>query len=196
METNIIKPSRIFYGVSVFILIIGIVLFAFLLVNGIHSIIDTIDTRFVIPGSEVIELKEPGDYVIFYEYRSVVNGKHYNTAKEPSNGLTCSLKDINTGEFIKLSSPTNYNYSAFGYSGISLYKFSIDKPGKYELQGSYSSGGEEAVLAIGKGFGVALVRTIILCFVVFFISVMASSIIFTGTFVKRKRCKAMSQKMA
>ncbi|MDQ2086836.1 hypothetical protein RBH29_10405 [Herbivorax sp. ANBcel31] len=51
------------------------------------------------------------------------------------SNLACSLRNTETDEFITLENPTaNFNYSFFGRSGKSIFKFNIDEAGKYELK--------------------------------------------------------------
>lgn len=193
MDTEVIKPGKVFYLVSGAVFVIGIILFVVLLLTGITSSVNRLDTRIVVPGTQTIELKETGKYSIYFEYRSVLDGKVYET--ESIVGLMCSLKNTETGQSVNLSnSIINSNYSISGRQGKSIFDFDINKPGKYEFKAWYKSErGEEAVLAIGKGFGGSLVRTILLCIGVLIISLGASIAIFVVTLVRRNRAKKSIQ---
>ncbi len=193
MNTDVIRPGKIFYLVSGAVFVIGIILFVVLLLTGITSTVNRLDNRIVVPGTQTIELKETGKYSIYFEYRSVLDGKVYET--ESIVGLMCSLKNTETGESINLSnSIVNSNYSISGRQGKSIFDFDIDKPGKYEFKAWYKSErGEEAVLAIGKGFSGSLFRTILLCIGVLIISLGASVTIFVVTLVRRNRAKKSIQ---
>ncbi|KNY29616.1 hypothetical protein [Pseudobacteroides cellulosolvens] len=193
MNTEVIRPGKVFYLISGAVFIIGIILFVVLLLTGITSTVNRLDTRIVVPGTNTIELKETGKYSIYFEYRSVLDGKVYET--ESIVGLMCSLKNTETGESVNLSnSIANSNYSISGRQGKSIFDFDIDKPGKYEFKAWYKSErGEEAVLAIGKGFGGSLVRTILLCIGALIISLGASITIFVVTLVRRNRAKKSMQ---
>lgn len=184
-----VKPRKSLYAVSGLIFIVGIILFVIVLVTGIISSIDCINTQVVVPGTKKIELKEPGEYSIYFEYRSVIDGKIFDTSN--INGLVCKLKNIETGEYVKLkNSSSNSSYSIKGREGRSIFNFTIDKAGIYEIDATYESGeGEEAVLAIGKGFGSTLVRTILVCFGILFLFISGSVILFVYTFNTRKRNK-------
>jgi hypothetical protein len=190
MKKEVIKPSKIFYGVSGVILVIGVILFVIILISGIFASVDTINNRFIVPGTKSIELKETGKYNIYFEYRSVIDGKIFETNN--ISGLMCSLRNTETDEFIKLNnSSVNSYYSAAGREGKSIFEFTINETGKYELKAWYETGsGEEAVLAIGKGFGMRLVGTVILSIGILFISFGAAITIFIVTLVKRKKAKS------
>lgn len=184
-----IKPSKLLYAFSGLIFIVGIISFVVVLVTGIISSMNCINNRVVVPGTDTIELKEPGNYTIYFEYRSVVNGKVYDTSN--INGLVCKLRDTETGEYVKLeNSSSNSTYTVNGREGQSLFSFSINKAGIYEIDAVYESGeGEEAVLAIGKGFVLVLVRTILICFGIFFAAIGGSIVLFVYTFRKRNKAK-------
>lgn len=184
-----IKPSKSLYAVSGLIFIVGVILFVVVLMTGIISSIECINTQVVIPNSQNIELKEPGEYSIYFEHKSVIDGKIFDTSN--INGLVCKLKNIETGEYVKLkNSSSNSSYSIKGREGRSIFNFTIDKAGIYEIDASYESGeGEEAVLAIGKGFGATLVRTILVCFGILFLFISGAIILFVYTLTNRKRNK-------
>lgn len=101
MKTEIIKPSKIFYVVSGVTLLIGIILFVIILISGIFSSIDKISNQVFVPGTKIIELKETGKYSIYFEHRSVIDGKVFETNN--ISGLICSLRNTETDEIIKLS---------------------------------------------------------------------------------------------
>lgn len=190
MKTEIIKPSKIFYGISGVILVIGIILFVITLVSGIISSVDKLNNQVIVPGTKIIELNETGKYNIFFEYRSVIDGKVFDTNN--INGLICSLRNTKTDEFIKLdNSSVKSNYSVNGRAGKSIFEFSINETGKYELKAWYETGdGEDAVLVIGKGFGKELILTIMLSIGILFASLGLAIPIFIVTLIKRKKAKS------
>lgn len=190
MKTEIIKPSKIFYGISGVILVIGIILFVIILVSGIISSVDKLNNQVIVPGTKIIELNETGKYNIFFEYRSVIDGKVFDTNN--INGLICSLRNTKTDEFIKLdNSSVKSNYSVNGRAGKSIFEFAINETGKYELKAWYETGdGEDAVLVIGKGFGKELILTIMLSIGILFASLGLAIPVFIVTLIKRKKAKS------
>lgn len=189
MESKVVKPSRKRYVLSGLIFVAGIILFVITLAIGISSSINRVNTRVVVPGEKTIELGEAGGYNIYFEYRSVIDGRLFESNN--INGLICSLKNIETGEIIKLNNATvNSNYSIQGREGKSIFSFVINETGKYELKAWYEAGeGEEAVLAIGKGFGKSLARNIFISIGALFLSFTLSLAIFLNTLLKRMKAK-------
>ncbi|QNU67018.1 hypothetical protein EHE19_000200 [Ruminiclostridium herbifermentans] len=178
-------PSKLLYAISGIIFVIGIISFVVVLVTGIISSVNSFDNQVVVPAKRNIEIIEPGDYNIYFEYRSVVDGRVFETSN--INGLVCKLKNIDTGEYIRLeNSKVNSSYSVNGREGRSLFRFTIDKAGTYELDASYESGeGEEAVLIIGRGLGMKLLSTFLICFAILFVTIAGSVILFVYTYRKR-----------
>lgn len=187
MESKTIKPSKIFYGISAVIFVAGIISFIVVLITGISSSMDSIGNRFVVPGSQIIELKDAGNYSIYFEYSSIIDGKVYETSS--INGLVCTLTNNKTGDDITLKNPTiDSDYSMNGRKGKSLFDFSIEESGKYTIQAKYESGeGEKAVLAIGQGFGMAIIRIVLISIGILLVGIGGGIAIFILTFVKRKK---------
>ena len=93
--------------------------------------------QIVVPGSSDITLPQPGEYTIFYEYRSMVDNRIYSTDQDIP-GIIVNIVSKDTGDEIPLSTPsTSSTYTIGGRSGIGLFDFSIDKPGIYEISASY-----------------------------------------------------------
>lgn len=192
MNAGAVKPSKMYYIIPAVILIFGFASFGYFLLSGIFNCVNKINNKVIVPGSSTIELEEPGKYTIYFEQRSIVEGKLYFTSN--INGLVCSLRNIETGEYIQLNNPLiTSNYSFSGLEGTSIFDFEIIKAGKYELVAGYESGeGEEAVLAINKGFGLSIMRTVILSTVTLLISIVASGGIFLLLYFKRKKAINLS----
>ena len=187
LNKNSNAPSKLMYVISGLIFIIGIISFVIVLVTGMSSSVNRFGNQVVVPGTKIIQLEDPGDYEIYFEYRSIVDGRVFETIN--INGLVCKLKNIDSGEYIRLeNSKINSNYSVNGREGRSLFSFSVDKAGTYEIDASYESGeGEEAVLVIGKGLGMKLLSTIFKCFAILFVTIAGAVILFVYTYKKRVR---------
>lgn len=190
MSNKNIKPSRWYYGLAILVFIIGGLLFAWFLFRNLNGLAERL-TQVIAPGKTDITLSEPGKYTVFYEYQSVVGNRVYSTGENLS-GLECTLVSKTTDSPIKLSrSSMNSTYSIGGRSGVSILEFTIEKPGLYELSGSYSEGreGPEVVLAIGHGFMGKLLGTILGGLSIFFVSAAIGVTITVMTFLKRRKAK-------
>ena len=178
------KPGKIFYGVSLLILVMGSIIGGIIVMAGWSWVYE----RVTVPGTNTIELNEPGNYIIFFEHKSMVDGKLVET--DNINGLVSTLRNIETGEVIELDEPSwNTTYSIAGNEGEGIFSFGIDEIGKYELESWYEDGeGEEARLVISKGIGM-LIRPVILSVVVFLVFAGVAITIFIVTRIQRVKSK-------
>lgn len=61
--------------------------------------------QIVVPASSDITLPQPGEYTIFYEYRSMVDNRIYSTDQDIP-GIIVNIVSKDTGDEIALSTPT------------------------------------------------------------------------------------------
>ena len=187
MDEQTIKPSRWFYVLAVLVVVIGFAIFGLLLFKNLSGITDSL-IQVVVPGKTDITLPEAGKYTIFYEYQSVVGNKVYKTEK--ISGLQCALTSQETGAEIALSAPSGSStYTLGGRAGRSIWVFSIDKPGNYQISAWYPEGqeGQEVVLAIGSGFTGKIVGTVFSSLAILFGSIAIAVVITVVTAIKREK---------
>ncbi|HZK34005.1 MAG TPA: hypothetical protein VFD33_01680 [Bacillota bacterium] len=187
MDKSEIRPSKLFYLVAVLIFVFGVVLFLNRLIGGLKEIGDMLDEKLEVPGSSIINLDEPGNYTVFFEYQSLIEGRVIYT--DSINGLEASLRHVESNKEIELhSAQLNSNYSFNNYKGKSLLEFSIDMAGQYELKTRYPSDqGETAVLVVVKGFSSKLIKTILVSILIMVLSLALSAIVFIVIFIKRRK---------
>jgi hypothetical protein len=145
----------------------------------------------IVPGEASVNVEEPGDFVIFYESRSVVDGRTFSTGPLP--GMTLRLVSDSTGEPVEFTEPsTTVSYDVGGRSGESIAAFAVDEPGDYTLTAVYPDGqeGSEVVLAIGSGSTGAVGLALGLAGVGI-ILVIAGIILAVRTYVRRRRARRL-----
>jgi hypothetical protein len=111
-------------------------------------------TQVVVPGWRDITFAKSGAYAVYYEFRSVVDGKVYASSKTPP-ALACTLISRSTGANVSVVPDyveTN-TYSAKGpeRAGVLIRSITIDEPGSYTFSCRYADGRSqpEIVLAVG-----------------------------------------------
>lgn len=134
--------------------------------------------RVVVPGEKVVVLPAPGDYTIFHEHKTVVDGIVYSSSEDSITGLRCTLKNNLTNENVPLTpSSSNMTYSFGSKEGRSIFDFNAGKGGTFHLSCLFPEAehaGVKTVLAIGKGFGaeifnmISFIFTIVAIFLVSF----------------------------
>lgn len=191
MMPQVIRPSRWYYLLSLFILGAGTALFLVLLFKGIGGITDKL-VQMEAPGTAEMNFSEPGKYTIFYEHQSVLDGKVYNTGENLS-GLWLNVVSKETAAPVQLVRPSvNASYTVGNRSGVSILEFNIDRPGVYQVSATYSGKREveqQVVLAIGQGVAGRIVGTVLGGLAVMFGSLLLAIAMAVWTFVKRRRAK-------
>ena len=189
---NDVTPPIWHYGISILIIVLGFAAFAGLIYSGIANMQSDL-IQIIAPSDEKLNFEKPGEYTVFYENNSVVNGRYFIT-NERLPPLSLSVREISTGEYLSVyPSNESLTYSMGGRSGRSIMAFDIVRPGAYEVKTAYSENtGSEIVLAIGTGIKEGLFSTIILSLAVIFGSIALAAVIAYSTY--RKREKALSRK--
>jgi hypothetical protein len=173
------------------IAVAGIALTISSVISGIGNLSDDLSDNLqqvVVPGNSDLMLSKTGEYIIFYENQTVVNGRVYST-DEDIPGLLIEVKNKTTGQDISTYSPGgSFSYSFGGRSGRSVVAFFIEQPGIYELSASYpqSDDGHEVVLAVGNNISGEIMSSIMLPLLLFFGSIGAAIVIAFITYRKRQ----------
>lgn len=186
MNRSDVSPGVWYYGLAVFIIIIGFAAFAGFMYQGISDIQNDL-MQMKAPGTAKINLSEAGVYTIFYENRSYLNSSIYNTAEKMPN-LHISMKEMATGSDLAVHAPDkSITYSLGDRSGRSIMAFDVIRPGVYQINASYfGSEGEEVVLAVGKGIEQGMMSSIIFSIAALISSIALAAIIVYTTYRERK----------
>ena len=146
-------PSAWWYLLAVLVFVVGEVIAIVFFVTGFMGVLSGL-AKVVVPGSGTFTLPEPGKYVVFYEYHSVVGNRTYATPDEAPPGLECTVAAEDTGGDIPLSPATGTTFSGGNVEAISLWAFEVQQPGVFVLSGSYPEGeeGPDVVLSIHHSF--------------------------------------------
>ncbi|HSA60370.1 MAG TPA: hypothetical protein VLJ37_11885 [bacterium] len=153
-SSMVIRPGRWLYVLAGFVFLAGLAAFGAFL----FAFLSTIGEGYVrvgAPGTSEFALTEPGTYVIHHEFKSVLDGKIYSTAKgEGLNGLTLDLVALPDGRPVPLrQSSMSSTYSFGSYEGTSLMEFTAAAPGRFRLKAALEGvpdGAPRAVLSIAK----------------------------------------------
>jgi hypothetical protein len=143
--------SRMWYLLAAAILAAGAAGAALFLPPRLEALQERL-VHVVVPGEAIVSLDQAGDYTIFHEARSVVDGTLYHA--EDISGLAVALHSAADGEGVALRHPgATTSYTIAGRSGTSIFSFAIARPGDYRLTAEYADGRREprTVLAVGQG---------------------------------------------
>lgn len=193
MSISNVQPSMWHYGLAVLIIFLGFILFAWSLFSS-FSQMDSDLVRFVAPGSADLDLQEAGEYTIFYENQSYLNGRLYSTA-EQIPGLQIMVTEKTTGRSPAINpSLSGSSYSMGSRSGRSIMAFDVEQPGIYQINASYSKGtGPDVVLAVGHEFAERLFSRVLMSMAVLFGSILLGGAVAVLTYTRRKKALERQQ---
>lgn len=176
-------PSPWFYAIGPAVIVVTLAAAIAFFVLGIVNMAP--QTRFVVPGSQEMELKK-GTYTVFYEYHSSVGGVSYSTS-EYLDDMVVTVRSEDGTEVVPVKdTSTSTSYEIGSRAGVSMFEFHIDEPGTYVLTAWYEDGSTRpsVVLAVGRSnFLRVFLPAVPLGFVGFLIGVL----LLVSVFVKRRK---------
>ena len=129
-------------------MVIGLVSLAFFAFSIWQFVSDEMVAREVVPATFPVQISKAGRYHVFYEHRSVVNGRHFRTSTQPP-ALSLHLTD-SAGRNVALEpSRMQYTYESPSRRGKSWFEFEVPAAGTYELEVT-GSDGQHYVVAVGQ----------------------------------------------
>jgi hypothetical protein len=192
MSEERVGPGRWWYWLAAAVLVSGLILAVLLGYRGVRAMLSLGDAvaRVVVPGNAELTLAEAGEYSIWHEYRSVVDGTGF--VNEPDlPGLRCALRAPDTGDAVALApSSASASYSIGSRAGVLVWRFRAERPGTYALSCRYAAGqaGPNAVLAVSEADDVFTgIFTIVGAVGLFFVSAGIAATIFVVTLIRRQR---------
>jgi len=187
MNRGDIQPGIWYYGLAVLIIVIGFLAFAASIYSGITDAENGL-LQMAAPGSADLFLSEPGEYIIFYENNSYLNGTFYSTGEQIS-GLRIQVKEKATGLYsATYPAKSSFTYSLGSRSGRSVMAFTAPRAGVYQLNASYSGrSGQNVVLAVGKGMVEGILSSIMISLLALFGSIAIAAAISFVTYRRRKK---------
>jgi hypothetical protein len=146
--------------------------------------------KFEAPGSEEISISEPGRYVVFYEYRSELYGKEYNTKSEDISDLIIDISEVRSGREVDWfvdNARTNYDLRN---AGVSMMKFDISEPTTVLVESYYKDGeGPQIVLVVAKNFVWTIIRRVFAMIISTFLLGTIGVVLFVLPFIIRAASK-------
>lgn len=180
-------PSPWYYGLAVLIIVVGFSIFAWSIYSSFSDMGSEL-SQVVMPGGSDLDLKEPGEYTVFYENQTYVNGKFYSTGAQIP-GLQIRVSEKATGrELSTYPTPGGFTYSFGGRFGQSITTFRVERPGIYQINAFYPSGkGPEVVLAVGRGFAEGIFSSVAIALAALFGSMVMAAVVVFVTYTRRKK---------
>jgi hypothetical protein len=151
-----LRPSAAWYWIGGVLIALGVIGFLVVLSIWFVRASDAVDkfARVIVPpeGAQAdLQFKKAGEYTLYYEYRSKVDGQSVNnSAHDPPSQLAVTVTDAN-GTDIPVKPYTNdFSVSVNDKLGPAFGKVNIPAPGTYTMKVT-SDATAPFVIAIGKG---------------------------------------------
>ncbi len=109
-------------------------------------------TRAIFPGEIVVPIAAPGNYVIYYESPSEIDGRVFDTGNRVP-GMQFTVINNETEDKLPVDPPSfSETYEMNGRRGRSVLEFRVFKPGSYTIVGRYNDdqSDQQAVFAVGN----------------------------------------------
>jgi hypothetical protein len=148
-----VRPSRGWYIAFGCLIAVSLIAAGVIWLAGRISVENQVQSfaRYVAPGSAELRFKRAGQYTIYYEYRSEIDGEQVDAAEtSPPPGIALDLTD-ESGQSLELRRPgREFRYDIGGFSGVSLRRVIIPRAGLYRLRAE-SPGSAPFALSVGRG---------------------------------------------
>jgi len=114
--------------------------------------------RFEAPGRMTVQLNEAGDYSVYAESRSVIDGTARSSTLSPSH-LDVTIEDASGSAlpFQQTDGSATFTYDAGAYSGELIGTFHVDAPQDVTVRATTAGGGADGTLVIALGESITTV---------------------------------------
>ncbi|MFS1513795.1 hypothetical protein VQL36_15325 [Chengkuizengella sp. SCS-71B] len=188
-ETSMKIPWYIGIIVAIIVLIVGILITAF----NVNYLFKTENFPYVfVPGENDLELEQPGEYTIFYEYEidqldiGIFEMKRTLKYNHVIDQIKVSVIDLETRNEMLLTPQQSLTYSMNDVEASSLYDFTIESSGSFRINTDTESLPHDVIkLTVVHDF----LGSIISVFVSMGITILVSTLLVTISIFIRFRSK-------
>lgn len=147
-------PSVAWYPIGGVLFLGALAAAIVVLAVGLVHVFDTVDQfeRIAAPGAADITIGRPGTYIIYYEYKSKLNGRTIDAPRDPPRAQVVLTGP--DGQPVGLRTFTSVEtYDVGDHAGEAEQKFDATTPGTYHLDVRVPGepAGNRFVVAVGRG---------------------------------------------
>lgn len=175
------RPKRLWYWVGGGIVGLGIAAAVGWALVGVLAFVHRIDgfQRAPLGAERRIVFSQAGDYTLYYE------GPGADDESNAIPNFDVTLVPVEGDQSVRLSEyGSKVTYSIGGHRGRAVASFHLDKPGTY-LLGTVSRSDGTGQVAVGRGLGRKIVKTVVGSLVLGFVGLATGAAIVIVTAVKR-----------
>jgi hypothetical protein len=179
------KLGCAWFCVPLLLIIVGIALPAIPIIKAYGK--PTYTKRFVAPGSTEVQVAQAGGYMLWFENRTIYEGRTYSANSSLPSGLEMKLRNKETDETIPLSKTMNAHVTVGGEERHSVASFNLPAPGKYELTVSGTPSTQSMVFSFRRDWFWNVFRSVFVLGIFGAVMVFAAIIALIVIFVLRCR---------
>ena len=187
------RLSRGYYALTAIPILFSACAFGWGIVHGVNALTSGLK-RVVMPGIARIRLDKAGPQIVYYEYESDFENKHFDTGQS-LDAMTCRLGDPTKTLVPLRTNGIKANYALPGRnSGYSIFSFSAKQAGEFELSCDYVEPGKQkqVVFAVGPDNSNDLFRVVLSSIFLIFAGIGLAAVVFVVIFRKRNVVKGNS----
>lgn len=147
-----VRPAKVWYWVFAGLIAVSLLAAAAIWIAGRINVEDQVRAfaRFPAPGNAELRFKRAGQYTVYYEFRSEIDGQDVSAPPSPPPGIALDLKD-EAGQSLELRRVAQeFTYDAGAYEAVSLRRVLIPRPGLYRLSAA-APGPDRFAISVGRG---------------------------------------------
>lgn len=185
------EESRKLFMLSASFGLFSIVAFLYILLTGIFGLPAQLK-QLKLPGRVTLTLEEAGNYTIFHEYQSEIDGQTINSSSEPVEAMILTITDSSGTSFEVEPTGMSSDYQIMGRSGYGLYELQLPQPGEYTFEGRYpeDTQGGMVVLSLAVGFTKEILKLVAMAMAALFIPGAISAMLLVAALKKRSQFAA------
>lgn len=109
---------------------------------------DKNEQKFIIPGSTQVTIIEPGRYYLWNNYKTVLQGKTYNSSESTPDGIQIKIRNGETGELFDFVGDSSMALSTLRNMKTSIGYIEAQEGGSLHID--VEGGNEERVFSLSK----------------------------------------------
>jgi hypothetical protein len=150
--------------------------------------------QFLVPGRHVVELGQPGKYLVWNDYRTVFRGRSYDESEALPSGVRIRVLERASGRPLEVSSSYRATSSFGNTSSVAVSQFRVEHPGSYEIvvEGNFPP----RVFSVGRDFLFGLLGVILGAFALLLGGLGAAIGIAAWVFIRREEARERERRAA
>jgi uncharacterized membrane protein len=139
--------------------------------------------QFIAPGKLVLDVQQPGKQVVWYDYRTVFQGRTYDNAEQVPDGVRIRVTIAENGQAVEVEPNRGMSSKMSSADSTSVASFEVAAPGRYEIQveGAF----EPRVFSVGESQLAPIFGAVLGALGAVFLGLTAAVVLCVWTYMRR-----------